>query len=46
MAPQDFCLEGEGHWWEATGEECECGDGMCRLECTECGLVDYYCKEN
>lgn len=45
MSPADYCLEGEQHCWITTGQECDCGDSMCRLECTECDAVDYYCED-
>lgn len=45
MSPADYCLEGEQHCWITTGQECDCGDSMCRLECTECDATDYYCEE-
>lgn len=45
MAPTEYCLEGEPHAWDLVGE-CACGDGMCRVECLECGATDYYCEES
>lgn len=46
MSPADYCLEGEPHWWDLTGHDCEvCGDGMCKVECSECGATDYYCED-
>lgn len=46
VTANDYCLEGEPHAWDLTGEECDCGDGMCRVECSECGATDYACEEN
>lgn len=45
MAPSEYCVDGYPHSWITTGEECDCGYGMCRLECTECDATDYYCEE-
>jgi hypothetical protein len=45
VSPSEYCLEGEPHWWITTGDECDCGDNLCRLECSECGATDYACED-
>jgi len=45
VSPSEYCLEGEPHSWITTGQECDCGYSMCRLECTECDAADYACED-
>lgn len=41
----DYCIEGPDHAWNTPGWECECRDGNCCLECSDCGAIDCYCED-